>query len=101
MHTRSSSSTRGGLLAVLVVALLAPALTACGVGPATNKEKISKTAITYLKALAAGDSAKACAQLTRHAQGERCEAAITARLSQLDPHALKRAADTSMDLSVQ
>lgn len=100
MHSRRTIVGRGGLLAVLVLALLAPALTGCGVGPATNQEKISKTATTYLKALADGDAAKACAQLTSRARGGRCEAAVSERLSRLDADALKRAADESMDIDV-
>jgi len=91
---------RGSVLAVLVVALLAVVLTGCGVGPATDEEKISKTATTYLGALADGDTAKACAQLTRRARGEQCEQTITERLSQLEPDALKDAADGSMEIDV-
>jgi hypothetical protein len=84
----------------LVLALLAVALTACGVGPATDEEKISKTATTYLRALADGDAAKACAQLTRGARGERCDEAIKKRLSRLEPDALEDAADGWMDIHV-
>jgi hypothetical protein len=59
-----------GILGVLVLGLLAAALAAgCGVGKASNQEKISKTATTYLRALADGDTAKACLQLTRRARG--------------------------------
>jgi pimeloyl-ACP methyl ester carboxylesterase len=100
MQPRRSSIARGGLLAVPVLVLLAALLTGCGVGPATNKEKISKTAVTYLKALADDDTATACAQLTSRARGERCEAAIKARLSRLDREALKNAADATMDFTV-
>ena len=49
---------------ILLVLVLAVAAAGCGVGPATNEEKISKTASTYLSALADGDAATACAQLT-------------------------------------
>jgi hypothetical protein len=92
--------TRAGVLSVLVLALLAAVLAGCGVGPATDKEKISKTATTYLQALADGDTAKACAQLTRRTRGERCEQMISERLPQLDPDALENAADASMDIEV-
>jgi hypothetical protein len=92
--------SRGGVLAVLTLAVLASVLTGCGVGHAGNKEKISKTATTYLSALADGDTAKACAQLTRRTRGSGCEARMKARLSRLDPDALKNAADGSMDLDV-
>jgi hypothetical protein len=91
---------RGSVLAVLVVALLAVVLTGCGVGPATDEEKISKTATTYLQALADGDTAKACAQLTPRARGERCEQTIGERLSRLDPDSLRNAADASMGIDV-
>ncbi len=90
-----------GILGVLVLVLLAAALAAgCGVGKASNQEKISKTATTYLRALADGDTAKACLQLTRHARGDRCEQALKQRLSRLEPDALRRAADGSMDIEV-
>src|SRR5919204_6022940 len=100
MHARTSRITRGGLLAVPTLALLAAPLTGCGVGPATNKEKISKTAVMYLKALADDDTATACAQLTRRARGGACETAIKGRVSRLDPDALKEAADGSMDIDL-
>jgi hypothetical protein len=97
---RSTNGVRGGMLAVLVLALLPGALTGCGVGPATDEEKISEAATTYLRALADGDAAKACAQLTRRAKGKRCEQTIKERLSGLDPDSLKNAADASMDIDI-
>jgi hypothetical protein len=100
MRSQESIIARGGLLAGLVLVLLAPVLAGCGVGPATNEEKISKTATAYLTALADGDVAKACAQLTRRAKGGGCEAAMTERLSRLDSDSLTRAADGSMDIDV-
>jgi hypothetical protein len=89
-----------GILGILVLALLAAALAGCGVGKASDKEKISKTATTYLRALAGGDTAKACLQLTRHGRGERCEQAMRVLVSRLDSDALTRAADGSMDIDV-
>jgi hypothetical protein len=100
MRMRESIIARGGLLAGLVLALLAPVLTGCGVGPATNPEKISKTTTTYLEALAEGDAAKACAQLTRRAKGGACVAAMTAHVSRLDSDSLRLAADGSMDIEI-
>jgi hypothetical protein len=100
MRCQKSMIAGGGLLAVLILVLLVPVLTGCGVGSATNEEKISKTATTYLKALADGDVAKACAQLTPRAKGAGCEAAMTERLSRLDSDALGQAADDSMDIDV-
>jgi hypothetical protein len=97
---RERTGVRGGILAVLALALLAVVLTGCGVGPASNEQKISKTATTYLRALADGDTAKACTQLTPRARGERCEQTIRERLSGLDPDSLKNAADASMGIEV-
>ena len=85
---------------VLVVLLFAVAAAGCGVGPATNEEKISKTASTYLSALADGDAATACAQLTPRARGEACDQAMRQRLPRLDPDVLKAAADDSMNIDV-
>jgi hypothetical protein len=94
------AEVRGRVLAVSVLALLAAALTGCGVGSATDKEKISRTASTYLRALADGDTAKACAQLTPRAQRGGCEAAMKERLSRLESNALTKAADDSIDIDV-
>jgi hypothetical protein len=85
---------------VLLLLILALVVAGCGVGPATNEEKISKTATTYLRALARGDTVTACAQLTSRAQGESCARRLRERLSGLDPEALKGAADDSMDIEV-
>jgi hypothetical protein len=87
--------------AFLVLLLLAIVLAGCGVGPATDEEKVSKTTTTYLRALGDGDTATACAQLTPRARGEACEQAMQDRLSRLDPGALKRAADASMSIDVE
>jgi pimeloyl-ACP methyl ester carboxylesterase len=100
MRQQTPTITRGGVVACLLLALLAVTLTGCGFGKATNEEKISKTATTYLRALANGDTAKACAQLTRRASGGRCETATTERLSRLEPDALKNAADGSLEIDV-
>jgi hypothetical protein len=90
----------GEMRVILLVLVLAVAAAGCGVGPATNEEKISKTASTYLSALAEGDTAKACAQLTARARGEACDQAMKERLPRLDPDVLKAAADDSMDIDV-
>src|SRR5947208_6804290 len=100
MRQQISTISRPGVVVGLLVALLAVTLTGCGVGRATNEEKISKTATTYLRALADGDTARACAQLTRRARGGRCETAMKERLSRLGPEALKNAADGSLDIDV-
>jgi hypothetical protein len=72
----------------------------CGVGRASNQEKVSKTVVTYLRALADGDTTKACAQLTRRARGGRCKQVLKERRSRLDPKALTSAADASLDLNI-
>ena len=99
MHTRRSAVARGGVLAILVLALVG-VLTGCGVGRASNQEKISKTVVTYLRALADGDTAKACAQLTGRARGAQCQQVLKERRSRLDPNALTSAADASLDLNI-
>jgi hypothetical protein len=91
---------KGGNMRVLSLLLLAVTAAGCGVGPATNEEKISKTATTYLRALADGNPAAACAQLTPSARGAGCEATMRERLSQLDSDALTNAANGSMDIEV-
>jgi len=88
------------LVMLLLVVAFAAGAAGCGVGPATNQEKISKTASTYLKALADSDTATACAQLTSRARGEACDQAMKERLPRLDPGVLKAAADDSMDIDV-
>lgn len=85
---------------ILLVLVLAVAATGCGVGRATNEEKISKTATTYLSALAKGDTETACAQLTPRARGETCDQTMKERLPRLDPEVLNDAAHDSMDIDV-
>src|SRR3954453_12308287 len=100
MRQQTPTTIRAGLLAGVLLFVLATALTGCGVGKATDEEKVSKAATTYLRALASGDSAEACAQLTRGARGGGCEAAMKERLSRLEPDALRDAADGSLDIDV-
>jgi hypothetical protein len=80
--------------------LLAVLVAGCGLGPATNEEKISKTATTYLNALAEDDTATACAQLTARARDEACAEMLEDSLARLDPEALKSAAHDSMRIDV-
>jgi hypothetical protein len=98
MPTQPRITPRGGLLAVLALAPLASALTACGAGPGGDEDKIAKTTSTYLRALADGDTATACAQLTRRAKGDRCRQALEARLARLSRDQLRNAADASLDI---
>jgi hypothetical protein len=97
---RHSTSRRRGVLAVLAVAVLAGGVAACGVGPTTDKDKIAKATSTYLRALADGDTAAACRQLTRRAQGGHCPQALKRRRSQLTPDTIKDAADASIGITV-
>src|SRR5437764_5913230 len=99
MDEQKSTGTQGALLGLLALVLLAAALTGCGIGTASNQEKVSKTATSYLRALANGDTPKACAQLTRRANGS-CEATMKERLSRLEPDALTTAAERSIDINV-
>ena len=98
--SRTAIRTQGVLASVLALAVLAVVLTGCGVGPPSNQEEISKTSVTYLRALADGDTATACAQLTRAAKGSACAASMKERLSGLESDALKSTADDSMDIEV-
>jgi pimeloyl-ACP methyl ester carboxylesterase len=98
--SRTAIRTPGALATIVVLALLTAALTGCGVGPPSNQEKISKTTVTYLRALADGDTATACEQLMRAAKGSACEASMKERRSRLESDALKSAADDSMDIEV-
>ena len=93
-------SIRRGTLAVPVLVLVAAAAAGCTIESGTNEGKISTTASTYLRALAQGDGPSACAQLTPSAQGRRCAQSITARTARLEPAALNRAADGSLDIDV-
>jgi pimeloyl-ACP methyl ester carboxylesterase len=100
MCQQKPTTTRAGLLAALLLPILAVALTGCGIGPAGDREQISKTATSYLRALADGDTAKACAQLTRRAKAEECHAASKRRLARFDADVLRNAADSSLDIDV-
>jgi pimeloyl-ACP methyl ester carboxylesterase len=89
---------RRGLLAGLVV--LACFIAACGLGPATDKDKIAKTTSSYLRALAHGDTVTACAALSPRARGDRCRTTLDRRAARLTPAGLEDAADSSLEISV-
>lgn len=95
---RRRAGVRRGALAGLV--MLAGALAACGVGPATDKDKIAKATSTYLRALADGDRTTACTLLSPHARGDRCPQALADRPLSPTRGMLKRAADASLDIRV-
>ena len=98
--SRTAFRTPSVLASIVVLALLTAGLTGCGVGRPSSKEKISKTTVIYLRALADDDTATACEQLTRAAKGSACEVSMKERLSGLESDALKSAADDSMDIEV-
>jgi pimeloyl-ACP methyl ester carboxylesterase len=100
MSTQPRITPRCGLLAILALAPLAGALTACGAGPPGDQDKIAKTSTTFLRALADGHTPTACAQLTRRARGQRCPQTLKARLARMNPHELREAADASVDIDV-
>jgi hypothetical protein len=93
-------SIRRRILAVPALALLAAAVAGCTIESGPNEGNVRTTASTYLRALARGDSAGACAQLTPRAQGRHCAQAMKQRLSRLEPDALNKAADGSLDNDV-
>ena len=101
MPTEPRVTPRSGLLAVLALAPLAGALTACGAGPAGDKDKIAKASTTYLRAAADGDTPTACAQLSARARGQGCAQALRARLARMNPDQLRDAADASVDIEVR
>jgi pimeloyl-ACP methyl ester carboxylesterase len=92
-----SLARRGALLGLILVAA---AVTACGVGRTNDKDKIARATGTYLRALADGDTTRACGELSRSAQGEHCPEAVARRASQLTPRVLEQAADASLGIAV-
>jgi hypothetical protein len=97
--TRSLSSI--GTTALLTVAALM--LAGCGVGSGGPESKISETTDTYLRSLASGDTAKACAQLTAGARrklGTSCAAAMTTIATRVGRGRLTEAADEGASISV-
>jgi pimeloyl-ACP methyl ester carboxylesterase len=99
MTNHHQLTARRALLAGLIV--LACGVTACGVGQATDKDKIAKRTSTYLRALAHGDAATACSQLSQRAQGDHCRRTLARRPPQLTAQALDAAADAPLDITVR
>ena len=78
-------------------------LAGCGVGSASPESKISETTDTYLRALASGDTTKACAHLTAQAKstlGTSCAAAMKEIATRVGRHRLTEAADQGSSISV-
>lgn len=90
---------------VLISALAAAALllAGCGIGEPTTEGKVSETADTYLRAVANGDTEKACAQLTaaaRAALDDSCASMMKALASRVGREALTDAADGGVEIDV-
>ena len=90
-----------GITALLALAALT--LAGCGVGSGGPESKISETTDTYLRSLASGDMAKACAQLTADAKtklGSSCAAAMQRIRARVGPDRLTDAADKGSSIAV-
>jgi hypothetical protein len=88
-------------LLVLAIAMLVP--TGCGVGESTAEGQIATTADDYLRALSAGDTGAACAQLTATARAalERpCALEMQAIKARVGTDALTAAADEGATIDV-
>jgi hypothetical protein len=94
-----------GRLAVLgaLLAVLAIFATGCGVGPVADEGKVSDAADTYLRSLAEGDVAAACAQLTAEARAELiggCGPALGQVAARIGADRLAAAADRGVEIDV-
>jgi hypothetical protein len=87
----------------LLLALAAVMFAGCGIGGGSPESKISDTTDTYLRSLASGDTAKACAQLTVEAKsklGTSCTAAMKTIARRIGREKLDEAADAGSSISV-
>jgi hypothetical protein len=94
--------TRAAGLAALL-AMLALLVTGCGVGPMSEEGKVSESADTYLRSLAAGDLATACRQLTAQAKRElrgRCEPSLRRVVARVGAGRLETAAADGVEVDV-
>jgi hypothetical protein len=90
-------------LATLLVVVVATFATGCGIGPMTDEGKVSAAADTYLRSLAAGDTAAACEQLTVKARAELaggCAPALRQVAARIGADRLDAAADAGVDIDV-
>lgn len=91
---------------VLVSALAATAallLAGCGIGEPGAEGKVSETTDRYLRALAGGDTERACEQLTataRAALDGSCASAMEALASRVGRDALDAAADGGVEIDI-
>ena len=96
---RGSFPIGGTVLLTLAVLVLA----GCGIGSGGAESKISDRTDTYLRSLASGDSAKACAQLADEVKSRltpSCAAAMSAIAARVGRDALVAAADGGSSISV-
>src|SRR4051812_47354399 len=91
-HTRAALAAIGAAIAVVGAG--------CGIGTSPDSS-VAKTTDTYLRALASGDEAKACAQLTGEAR-YRATASCVTQMKQIETRIgssrLRRAADGSISV---
>jgi hypothetical protein len=91
-HTRAALAATGAAIAILGAG--------CGLGTSPDSS-VAKTTDTYLRALASGDEAKACAQLTGEAR-DRTTLSCAAQMKQIEARIgssrLRQAADGSISV---
>jgi hypothetical protein len=103
MLERRSSMARFVLISALAAAATALLLAGCGIGEPGAEGKVSETSDKYLRALADGDTVKACAQLTAEARAAldgSCRSAMEALASRVGREALDDAADGGVEIDV-
>jgi hypothetical protein len=86
-----------------MLALAALVLAGCGYGETRPEGEIAQTAEDYLRALAAGDTSKACAQLAAAARttlGRPCPETMRAIATRLGADTLTAAADRGLKIEV-
>ena len=91
------------LVTAVVLGLVLAVSAGCGVGESTPDGKIAATADDYLRALAAGNTDEACAQLTasaRAALSRRCPDAMDAIAKRVGSERLAAAADAGVSIDV-
>ena len=91
------------IVAAVLLGLVVAVSAGCGVGEPTPDGKIAATADDYLRALAAGETDEACAQLTagaRAALSGSCPGAMEAIAKRVGSEKLAAAADAGVTIDV-
>ena len=91
------------LLLVFALGAAALALAGCGIGSPGPEAKVSEVTDDYLRALAAGDTSTACAQLAPNAKQDirgECSAMMAMVAQRVGKQRLTAAADAGVDLDV-